>query len=81
MVMRERDRVCSLSQQERVKADLSGTEGYEDYAAACLEANPEKAPGVQRPRRELQKMEEKTQNHGMFALILSRLLSNIFLEV
>jgi hypothetical protein len=67
----ERDAVRSLGYQSYVKANLFGTEGYEAYAAACLQANLEKTPGVQRPRRELQEMEEKTQNHGMFALILS----------
>jgi len=67
----ERDRVRSLVHQSRVKADLFGTEGYEDYAAACLEANPEKTPGVQKPRLQLQEMQEKTLNHGKFALILS----------
>ena len=67
----ERDAVRCLGWQSQVKATLFGAEGYEAYAAACLEANPEKTPGVQRPRRELQEMEEQTQNHGMFALILS----------
>ena len=67
----ERDAVRSQGWQSQVKANLFGTEGYRAYAVACLEANPEKTPGVQRPRRELQETEEQTQNHGMFALILS----------
>ena len=67
----ERDAVRSLGWQSQVKANLLGTEGYEAYAVACLEANPEKTPGVQKPRLPLEKMEEKTPNHGMFALILS----------
>ena len=85
--MVERERGRSLSWQLQVKANLFGTEGYEDYAAACLEANPGKpmkTPRVQKSRRQLeawQEMEEKTLNHGMFALILACLLSDIFLEV
>ena len=67
----ERDAVRCLGWQGRVKATLFGTEGFEAYAAACVEANPEKTPGVLKPRFQLQEMEEKTLNHGMFALILS----------
>ena len=85
--MLNRERVRSLLWQSEVKANLFGTEGYEDYAAACLEANPEKTPQVPKPRCQLDEMIEKTPNHGMFTLILSCLLqlSNIllapFLEV
>ena len=38
----ERARTRTLAMQALNKATLFGTEGYEDYAAACLEANPEK---------------------------------------
>ena len=81
--MVERDRVRSLDHQSRVKADLFGTEleGYEDYAAACLEANLKKTPVVPKPRLRLGEMEEKPVNHGMFDTILYCLFSNIFLEV
>ena len=67
----DRARIRSHTQQNIIKASLLGSKGYEEYDEACKAANPEKTPGVQRPRRELQEMEEKTQNHGMFALILS----------
>jgi len=67
----ERARIRSLRQQPINKASLLGSEGYEKYAAACRETNPERAPGVERPRLPLQEMGEKPQNHGMFALILS----------
>ena len=81
----ERARTRMLRQQALNKATLFGTEGYEDYAAACLEANPEKNPQVLKPRCQLDEMEEKTLNHGMFALIPYCLLSNSllapFLEV
>ena len=75
----ERARIRSLKYQSWAKANLIGTAGYDDYAAACDEANPEKTPA--KPRRQLEDIEEKTLNHGMFALILSCLLSNIFPEV
>ena len=66
----ERARVRSLDTQAQNKATLFGTEGYEEYSAACDAANPEKPPGVPKPRLPLEKMEEKPLNHGMFALIL-----------
>ena len=62
-----RERVRGLRHQAYVKSTLFGSEGYEEYAAACREANPERAPGVERPRLPLQEMEEKPQSHGMFA--------------
>ena len=68
---RNRFRIRQIRQQKSNKASLLGCEGYEKYAAACREANPENAPGVARPRLPLQEMGEKPQNHGMFALILS----------
>ena len=79
----ERERAHSLTQQSSGKATSTplGCEGYEEYAAACDEANPEKAPGVPKPRLALEEMEEETLNNGMFAFILSYFLSNIFLEV
>ena len=77
----ERDGLRSLSQQSRAKADLFGTEGYEKYAAACEEANPQKTPAVPKPRRQLKEMAEKTLDHGMFAIIPSCLFSDSFLEV
>ena len=76
--MRVRERVLSLDHQSRVKANLFGTEGYEEYAAACKAANPEKTPGVPKPRRRIQEIEEKTLNHGMFALISSCLFLTFF---
>ena len=76
-----RARIRSLDCQTRNKASLLGSEGYEEYEEACKAANPEKNPGVPKPRLQLEEMEEKTLNHGMFDTILSCLFSNIFLEV
>ena len=77
----ERARTRMLRQQALNKATLFGTEGYEEYEEACKAANPEKTPGVPKPRLRLGEMEEKPMNHGMFDTILSCLFSNIFLEV
>ena len=79
----ERARVRSLATQAQnmYKATLFDTEGYEEYSAACDAANPERTPAVPKPRRQLEEMEEKPSNYGMFAIILSCLLSNIVLEV
>ena len=76
-----RARIRSLQQQNRNKASLLGSEGYEEYEEACKAANPEKTPGVPKPRLRRGEMEEKPVTHGMFDHILSCLFSNIFLEV
>ena len=64
-----------------VKASLQGCEGYDEYEDACKAANPENTPGYPKPRLQLHKMEEKTNDHGMFDILLSCLFSNIVLEV
>ena len=80
---RERERTRSLDSewQSVVKATRVGSKGYGEYEEACKAANPENTPAVPKHRRLPGEMEEKPLNHGMFAIILSCLLSNIFLEV
>jgi len=74
----ERDTIRSLKQQSTIEASLFGCEGFEKYEAACEEANPQKTPGVPKPRLQLEEMEEKTVNHGITMACLMCLTLLVF---